>query len=534
MVLSLRTIFRFIQWKDYQSSPSLDWEKTFADVFLLETEMEQLDEDILYVADLDTLTRYFAANPQRTDEFYGVCLAENPDEVIPFSHRIHWIYMPKHHGSISVFNEFRHLFYRFQAWDRKLDQIILSGQGMDAMLAAYTEILPHHLLVWDASFNICAYTKEIQPPNLNVAKMEEKGYFFREMVEELIGKNLIANTTNMGTRFLSGNVLPSGNSALLHHYFRQGLRFYTLCVYCGENPKADLGAYDLTEYFFKRFNLYLDKNAPVFKEQRFLYESFLVSILERKLIDVNVIEEKAEIFHIQCETESVLYCIQFMEYNPTIARYLMETFPNTSPNVKFFQHNGMILMLKSRECRYPFIKAQEEGWQERITRLLIPNQAFCGISTPFFHLKELPTAYNQACAALQFGLMFQKQKAERLYFYREFYLYHMFQCVQDSLGLDSLYLKKFDELMEGDIRRNTNNMHLLRVYLENNQAVTATAKEMYMHRNSVIYRIHRIEEILEVSLEDHQDVFRVNYSLKLIKYLAWTRKEYEKYRCLME
>ena len=44
MVLSLRTIFRFIQWKDYKSSPSLDWERRFADVFLLETEMEQLDE----------------------------------------------------------------------------------------------------------------------------------------------------------------------------------------------------------------------------------------------------------------------------------------------------------------------------------------------------------------------------------------------------------------------------------------------------------------------------------------------------------
>ena len=79
MVLSLRTIFRFIQWKDYKSSPSLDWERRFADVFLLETEMEQLDEDILYVADLETLTRYFAARPGNIDPFYGICLAENPD-----------------------------------------------------------------------------------------------------------------------------------------------------------------------------------------------------------------------------------------------------------------------------------------------------------------------------------------------------------------------------------------------------------------------------------------------------------------------
>ncbi|MCE0762458.1 helix-turn-helix domain-containing protein [Pseudonocardia kujensis] len=45
----------------------------------------------------------------------------------------------------------------------------------------------------------------------------------------------------------------------------------------------------------------------------------------------------------------------------------------------------------------------------------------------------------------------------------------------------------------------------LRVYLETNRSVTRTAQQLYLHRNTVAYRINRVLEVLEVDLEDpHQ------------------------------
>jgi len=513
----------------FVAAPYLDMSRCFADVFLLQTGMEDLEEDILYVADIDTLSDYLKLYPQQEKRLCVVCLAESPADLEEFSERVRWIFAPWETGVISVFNMLRGLFYRLHAWDRKLDQIILTGQDMNAMLDAYAEIMPHHLLIWDASFNVCAYTKHVPAPGENVAQIEEKGHFFRETVEELMRKGLIAKQTDAGTRFISGKLLPSGQDALIHHYFRQGLRFYSVCVYSEENLLEDQGLLDLTEYFFKRLNLYLDKNAPVFKEHRFIYESFLVSILDGRLTDPKAIEEKAEIFRIDCHAEYRLYCIQFMEYRPTVARYLMETMPNTAPNVKFFQHNSMILMLKPMRPEENGMRMEEE-WKERVTRLLVPNKAFCGISACFCHLKDLPTAYEQACAALQFGLLFRRNDRRRLYCYKDYYLYHLLQGAQETVKAETLYLKKFDLLMEDDLRKNTNNVQLLSVYLENNQAVTATAKQMYMHRNSVIYRIHRIEEMLGIDLGAHRDVFQVNFSLRVLRYLAWTSKEYKKYR----
>ena len=49
--------------------------------------------------------------------------------------------------------------------------------------------------------------------------------------------------------------------------------------------------------------------------------------------------------------------------------------------------------------------------------------------------------------------------------------------------------------------RNTDSNILFR-YLKNQMRINETAKESYMHRNSLIYRLNRIEEKLGVSLED--------------------------------
>jgi DNA-binding PucR family transcriptional regulator len=42
----------------------------------------------------------------------------------------------------------------------------------------------------------------------------------------------------------------------------------------------------------------------------------------------------------------------------------------------------------------------------------------------------------------------------------------------------------------------------LRVYLENNRSVSRTSQQLYLHRNTVAYRIRRILDVLGVDLDD--------------------------------
>lgn len=560
MQISLQTVLYFLKWQELgyapqmalQAAPGLDWEHCFSDVVLLEPDMGEGQEDFLYVGTVSDVEQYVQNRICQSGRLHAVVLTESEKSaefeksaesekttgsvgrVRCLPEWVRWICVPQNTGLVKTYNQIREIFHRILSWDKRLDDIILTGQDMNVMLETYTELLPHHLLMWDASFNICAYTKNIPAPNARVEEMERKGYFLPETVEFLVHKNLIAKSTDIGTRYFNPDMLPSGNQALIHHYFRQGLRFYSVCIYAGDDQTFERGIMGLIEYFFGRLNFYLDKHAPAYQGQHFLYESFLIGLLEGTLTDSAVIAERAKSFRIRPTGTYRLYCLRINDYKITLARYLIETVASSAPDVKLLQYQNHVLMLKAQSSRSARTEEEKQNWLERITRLLMIHNAYCGVSSEFSHLKEIRTAYGQACSALESGLMLCPQEKSRIYFYRDYYLYHLLKKAENDIPLPSLYPGSLDSMLEQDLERGSNNLRLLETYLKNNQSVTATARQMYMHRNSVIYRVRKIEEMLGVSLENHDDAFRLDFSVCVLRYLFWTNKNYEKYRCLLE
>lgn len=64
------------------------------------------------------------------------------------------------------------------------------------------------------------------------------------------------------------------------------------------------------------------------------------------------------------------------------------------------------------------------------------------------------------------------------------------------------------------------NLALLRNYLLTERSISATAKLMHMHRNSVIYRLGKIQEILALDLNDPDVRLRLLISFKILELQA--------------
>ena len=71
-----------------------------------------------------------------------------------------------------------------------------------------------------------------------------------------------------------------------------------------------------------------------------------------------------------------------------------------------------------------------------------------------------------------------------------------------------------------DLEKGNDNIRLLDFYLGHNCNITDTAREMNLHRNSVIYRLGRLEEKLHLQLEDAQARFRLQVMLRLFAFPA--------------
>ena len=153
------------------------------------------------------------------------------------------------------------------------------------------------------------------------------------------------------------------------------------------------------------------------------------------------------------------------------------------------------------------------------------------VSDTINNLLELPVALEQAEFALSnraYISWFEKaqtakQKWSSIVFFNDHFAGFMLNRGREAnqIWQSSRYGKMLFKLHRNDLEKNTNNLEILYTFLINERRATETAAALYMHRNNVIYRIGRIEEMLGIKLED--PVTRLNL---LVAFLLFDQSAY--------
>ena len=60
-------------------------------------------------------------------------------------------------------------------------------------------------------------------------------------------------------------------------------------------------------------------------------------------------------------------------------------------------------------------------------------------------------------------------------------------------------------------------MATLEAYLRNDKKIYKTAKELFVHRNTVRYRIKKISDILGIDMENGEILFNIYFSYKALE-----------------
>jgi purine catabolism regulator len=139
---------------------------------------------------------------------------------------------------------------------------------------------------------------------------------------------------------------------------------------------------------------------------------------------------------------------------------------------------------------------------------------FVGVSQVCRSVREVPAAYAEVKRFLKFSRAMHWYNApifvERLGLYR-ILLQHealgpeLLQFASDRLGR----LQAYDQEHGGDL------LSCLRAYLASCEIKT-TAEVLHLHRNSVRYKLQRIEELTQVDLNDAETRFQLQFALKVV------------------
>lgn len=130
----------------------------------------------------------------------------------------------------------------------------------------------------------------------------------------------------------------------------------------------------------------------------------------------------------------------------------------------------------------------------------------CGISQSFYNLNTRAAYVEQAKLALDCGL--NSTSGKQKYFFTELYSTIILKFGHLNIRPENLILPEIRILIQMDKENGTNFYDSLKCYLYNRCDVSKTAAQLFLHRNSLQYRIKRVQEIIGVDLANQDDFER--------------------------
>jgi len=161
------------------------------------------------------------------------------------------------------------------------------------------------------------------------------------------------------------------------------------------------------------------------------------------------------------------------------------------------------------------LKQAEETSQvtdERLSKLVQEMDTHGGVSDLSCHFSRLPDLYNQADEAL---VSAQTQKKPMICFAEQALDTLMNNAIDPRTRSMFMHPAIHQMLLPG-FTRYRKYLRTLLLYLENERQLAPTARQLFIHKNSLLYRINMLTQELQLNLDEPDDRLRLLLSLKMI------------------
>ena len=139
-----------------------------------------------------------------------------------------------------------------------------------------------------------------------------------------------------------------------------------------------------------------------------------------------------------------------------------------------------------------------------------------GVGSAVSGLKEIASSYNQAAGALRYADVFSG--GEGVHSYKEFILVKMLEDVSEMRLAE--YFSELTDENSKEIFCDEEMLSTAEEFLDSSLNVSETSRKLYMHRNTLLYRLDKIEKATGLNVREFPDAvtFRVLTILyKLLK-----------------
>jgi len=191
-----------------------------------------------------------------------------------------------------------------------------------------------------------------------------------------------------------------------------------------------------------------------------------------------------------------------------------ELIDSRTPIHFFTKGEQCILLYEIKDFSYEMNKIFElvlQEIQQKISTYYGETISF-GMSSLCQNLLYVPNAYNEADGALKDGVLSKKIQFIQLYRMKD--ILELLRAVpqEDLRNFYTYTLRGFAVLSKEEEQTL---LQTLSVYLDTQCQISETAKRLFIHRNTVVYRLEKCGDILGEDIKDSEIALRIRLALKI-------------------
>ncbi len=259
--------------------------------------------------------------------------------------------------------------------------------------------------------------------------------------------------------------------------------------------------------------------AVAFNEAKSNYEekhnkaAFVKNIISDNILPGDVYVRAKELHLVTDEPRCVLLVRQMENSDVAAVEVIQRLFPDRQKEFVLNVNESDVVVVKalpSANCPEEILRVAHNI--ENILHEELGIKCVIGISTNARHLRELADRYKEAQVAIDVGRVFESEKNiinyESLGLGRIIYQLPTTLC---EMFLNEVFKKNPIETLDEDTLETINK------FFENNLNVSETSRKLYVHRNTLVYRLEKIKKITGLDLRefDHAIVFKVAMMVKM-------------------
>ncbi|MBX6772250.1 MAG: helix-turn-helix domain-containing protein [Chloroflexi bacterium] len=204
-----------------------------------------------------------------------------------------------------------------------------------------------------------------------------------------------------------------------------------------------------------------------------------------------------------------------LQLRQAFSRGLTEEAARVNPGVllRINTESAAALFPVDPEAGLAGVRAQVEEVRRRVAARIEGMTVSAAIGRLYPRVLDAPRAYRDAEQALTIALrLFGPNRTTA---FDDLGIYRLLFHLHGTPELASFYEETLQKVVEHDERHGSELIPTLKAFFAAHGNLSKTAEMLYLHRNTVSYRLQRIEEITGLRLDREDDRFQLQLALKL-------------------